>query len=95
LLVPPADSDALRDAIARLLGNREMMQRMGRAGQKRAALFQADAVVPQIEGVYRELLGGIGHGSCQPDSHPPFRAESLASSPVPSRESVGPGEHLS
>jgi glycosyltransferase involved in cell wall biosynthesis len=94
LLVPPADPDALRDAIARLLGNRETMQRMGRAGRRRAGLFQADAVVPQIEGVYREVLDGMGHGLCQPDSHPPFRAESMASSPAPTREPVGRGEHL-
>jgi len=95
LLVPPADSDALRDAIARLLGNRDMMHRMGRASRKRARLFQADAVVPQIEGVYQEVLGGIEHGSRQPSSRPLFRPESIASSPAPNQAPVGQGEHLS
>ena len=94
LLVPPADSDALRDAIARLLGDREMLQRMGRAGRKRVELFQADAVVPQIEGVYQEVLGGIGYGSCLPISRSLFRAESMASSPARNQQ-AGRGEHLS
>jgi glycosyltransferase involved in cell wall biosynthesis len=89
LLVPPADADALRDAIARLLGNREMLDRMGRAGRERARLFQADAVVPQIERVYQDVLGGIGLELPQPISRPFGMAESLGSSPA----SIGQGEH--
>jgi glycosyltransferase involved in cell wall biosynthesis len=95
LLVPPADSDALRDAIARLLGNRDMMHRMGRAGRTRARLFQADAVVPQIEGVYQEALRGIEHDSRQPSLRQLFRPERIATSPEPDHGPVGEGERLS
>ena len=35
LLVPPEDSDALGDAIARLIGDPELRSRFGKAGRER------------------------------------------------------------
>lgn len=56
-LVPPGDPDALRTAIVRLLTDPRLRERMGEAAQQRAVAFQASTVVPQIEGVYHEVLG--------------------------------------
>jgi glycosyltransferase involved in cell wall biosynthesis len=56
LLVPPGDADALRAAIARLLADAPLRERMGRAARERVVRFQASAVVPRIEGIYAELV---------------------------------------
>jgi glycosyltransferase involved in cell wall biosynthesis len=59
LLVPPRDADALGDALARLLGDRDLAEALGR-NARRAALARfgegawADAILAQ----YRLLLGG-------------------------------------
>ncbi len=55
LLVPPGNVDSLREAIERLLLNPEMRERFGEAGRRRGAEFQANAVVPRIEQVYRSI----------------------------------------
>jgi glycosyltransferase involved in cell wall biosynthesis len=56
LLFPPGDAKGLRLALEKLLGDPPLRERMGRAGKARAAAFQAAAVVPRIEQVYRDLL---------------------------------------
>ena len=58
LLVPPGDVLALRQALAYLLANPDLLAHMGRAARERAPLFQARTVVPRIEGLYQELLAG-------------------------------------
>ena len=55
-LVAPGDWCALRDAVQRLLDDPMLRERMGTMAKQRAAEFQARAVVPRIEQVYREVL---------------------------------------
>jgi glycosyltransferase involved in cell wall biosynthesis len=93
LLVPPADADVLRDTIARVLGDRDMMHRMGRAGLQRALAFQADAVVPQIEGVYEELVGGASVRTRQSIARVHCLPGSSGRVPAPDPAPVGHGEN--
>lgn len=59
-LVPPRESEALADAILRLLDDKELASRMGRAGRKIASeRFSLDEIVRKIEGVYQEVAGGL------------------------------------
>jgi glycosyltransferase involved in cell wall biosynthesis len=57
LLVPPGDRPALRDAIARLLGDAALRERLGAAAGARArAQLMAESVVPRFEEAYRLAL---------------------------------------
>jgi glycosyltransferase involved in cell wall biosynthesis len=56
LLVPPGDAEALRAALARLLADPALRERMGQAGLRRVERFKVAAVVPQIEQVYADVL---------------------------------------
>ena len=57
LLVPPRDADALADAIAMLLTERERGRQMGRAGRARVQkLFTVERYVADMEQVYRDLI---------------------------------------
>jgi glycosyltransferase involved in cell wall biosynthesis len=56
LLVPPGDSQALREAIQYLIDNPEQRKRMGNMAKQRAIAFRAKSVVPRVEQVYREVL---------------------------------------
>jgi len=56
MLIPPNDHDALRQAIATLLADPGLRARMGQAGQRKVAEFQASSVVGRLEQVYGELL---------------------------------------
>lgn len=56
-LVPPRDSNALANAIIRLLKDEDMRQRMGEAGRRRVdPAFGVEAMVSKIESVYEELI---------------------------------------
>lgn len=57
LLVTPGDPEALRQAMQHLIDRPELRVRMGEASSRRVARFQASAVLPRIEQVYRQLLG--------------------------------------
>ena len=57
LRVPARDPAALRQAMARLLADGKLRERMGRAGQERVGQFRAGAVVPRIERAYQSLVG--------------------------------------
>ncbi len=57
LLVPPGDVEALRQAVARVLGDAELARRLGEAGRELVAReFSVDAMVEGNLHVYRELL---------------------------------------
>lgn len=57
ILVPPGDAPALAAACARLLRNRDLAERLGRAGVDRArARFGIERLVRDLEELYRELL---------------------------------------
>ncbi len=56
ILVPPADPDALAEAVVAMLRDPERMQRMGRAGRKRARReFDIARVVRSYEAVLHDL----------------------------------------
>jgi len=57
LLVPPRDAGALADAMEQLLGDRERLQAMGKAGRELAERdFDVRGVVGRHLEIYRELL---------------------------------------
>jgi glycosyltransferase involved in cell wall biosynthesis len=58
LLVPPGDPGALAEAIVRVLSDRALAERLGRAGRARVErAFGLDRMVEQTDALYRELLG--------------------------------------
>jgi len=60
-LVPPRDSGALVDAVARLLSNPALAAAFGQAGRKRAEReFSVSRLVAETENLYRKLLAGAG-----------------------------------
>ena len=61
LLVPPADPQALADALRTLLREPERRRRLGEAGRRRAeAEFSATAMVRRVAAVYDEVLAASG-----------------------------------
>lgn len=57
LIVPPGDVPALRDAIARLLANPSLRERMGREGRARVARdFTPARMIQQMLHLYREVI---------------------------------------
>ncbi len=56
LLVPPADPDALAEAILAVLGDPLLRERLGRAARLRASDFDIRKAVQRYEQVYEELL---------------------------------------
>ena len=57
LLVPPGDAEALANAIARVLQNRELRQRLGRAAAERIQThFSPAAIAERWEGHFDKLL---------------------------------------
>ncbi|HTS27234.1 MAG TPA: glycosyltransferase [Bryobacteraceae bacterium] len=62
LLVPPRDSAALAAAMSRLLADRELAIRLGRAGAQRVSdLFSIEHSVHQTEELYQQLIDAKGH----------------------------------
>jgi glycosyltransferase involved in cell wall biosynthesis len=56
LLVPPGDADRLADAIVRVLADRALGERLGRAGRARVQqTFALDDMVDRTDRLYREL----------------------------------------
>ncbi len=61
LLVPPADPDALADALVRLLGDAALRRRLALAARRTVEeLFSLDAQVRRIQAVYDEELARAG-----------------------------------
>lgn len=62
LLVPPKDIDGLADALCRLLDDRSLRSTMGEAALKTAHNYAPEAVHPQWEDLFSELLAAHGGG---------------------------------
>ncbi len=58
LLMPPNDERALEEALARLIGSRELRARLGRAARSRAEHFSAERTAERTLSVYHELISG-------------------------------------
>lgn len=56
LLVPPADPDALADAVCRVLSTPQLRQALESNAQNRARDFHADVVAQQYETFFRQLV---------------------------------------
>jgi phosphatidylinositol alpha-mannosyltransferase len=56
LLVPPRDPEDLADAVLTLLREPERASALGEAGRERARRYSWDAVVTELEAVYREVV---------------------------------------
>jgi phosphatidylinositol alpha-mannosyltransferase len=52
LLVPPSDDEAVASAIARVLRDDKLAERLAAAGRDRARVFSWDVVTPRIEAIY-------------------------------------------
>jgi glycosyltransferase involved in cell wall biosynthesis len=60
ILVEPGNESALRDALARVIGDDGLAGRLSAAAIERSRSFTASAVVPRIEAVYRDALADRG-----------------------------------
>jgi glycosyltransferase involved in cell wall biosynthesis len=56
LLVPAEDASALAKAISDLLSDKERRNRMGEAGKKMCLPYSAEAMMEQIDDLYKDLL---------------------------------------
>jgi len=62
LLVPPADGDALADAILSLLENKEVALRLGKAGRKRVEeKFSQDVMLRNYENLFEQVINSRGN----------------------------------
>jgi glycosyltransferase involved in cell wall biosynthesis len=61
LLVPPEDAIALEKAISSLLEDKKKRKRMGQVGTKMCRQYSTEAMVAQIDNLYRELLEECSH----------------------------------
>jgi glycosyltransferase involved in cell wall biosynthesis len=57
LLVPRGDVAALRDAMAKLLAEPELRERLGAAARDRSRRFTSEAALPELERILEELAG--------------------------------------
>ena len=55
-LVPPANSEALAEAIAKLISSPSLRREMGKRGKERVKLFTIEKMVERTENLYKELL---------------------------------------
>jgi glycosyltransferase involved in cell wall biosynthesis len=63
-LLPPGDVGALRTAMAELLADRALRERMGAAGAERVGhAFAPESVVPRIEAAYADAIATAGAGA--------------------------------
>ncbi|MGC8827667.1 MAG: glycosyltransferase, partial [Anaerolineae bacterium] len=61
LLVPPADADALAEALRRLAGDADLQRKMGEAGRRRVQQeFDERLVFQRLEEGYRDILQAKG-----------------------------------
>jgi glycosyltransferase involved in cell wall biosynthesis len=60
LLVPAGDSEALARAMARLIEEPELRERIGTRARERAKMFTPQSIIPRLENLYYDTvsLGG-------------------------------------
>ncbi|MFI7632916.1 glycosyltransferase family 4 protein [Nonomuraea sp. NPDC049400] len=58
VLVPPRDVDALAAALSRVIGDRELRVRMGKAAAKASQAYSPELVMPLWEDLFSQLLAG-------------------------------------
>lgn len=62
LLVPGGDAAALGRAMARLIADRELRERIGRAAELRARRFTPEVVMPELERLYYDTIQHFEQG---------------------------------
>jgi glycosyltransferase involved in cell wall biosynthesis len=62
LLVPGGDAAALKSAMARLIADQELRERIGRAAAERARRFTPEVVMPELERLYYDTIRHFGQG---------------------------------
>lgn len=62
ILVPPEDVDAFADALCRLMEDKALREKMGKAALQTAQNYSPAAVHPQWETLFTELLSASGRG---------------------------------
>lgn len=79
LLVPPANSVAIAQALEQLVAYPGMRERMGESNYRRAAQFSWERVTSAVRDVYIEAMRRRGHGAIERECHP-VREESATAS---------------
>jgi glycosyltransferase involved in cell wall biosynthesis len=63
LLVPPGDSTALAEAMARLIEDEALRERLGRNARETSRRFASERIVPRFESLYREAIARTSRGA--------------------------------
>jgi phosphatidylinositol alpha-mannosyltransferase len=82
LLVPPRDSEALAAALARLLRDPMLRERMGRAGRERAAQFGWENITAKVEDYYGFVIRRLAASGSLPRGYRAPIPEAPARQPV-------------
>jgi phosphatidyl-myo-inositol alpha-mannosyltransferase len=61
LLVPPKNSAAMSEALARMLSDAGMREEMGRAGSRQAQLYSWEEMSGRVLRFYEDVGNGVGH----------------------------------
>jgi phosphatidylinositol alpha-mannosyltransferase len=77
LLVPPGDSDALAEALERLLGDEDLRATLGAAGLERAAAFDLQQVAAEHVKLFTELAQGAAESSANREANTRFARTAL------------------
>ena len=56
LLVPPADPEAIAEAIGEILANPDRARSLADAGRRRVPLYSTRVMINSLEKLYRELM---------------------------------------
>jgi glycosyltransferase involved in cell wall biosynthesis len=86
LLVPPNDSEELAKAVVRVLGDRELAQRMAANGRQRAEMhFSVKRMVNDVQALYHDLLVGSVHDARRTQAEQTYSTTLQAAAPTDSQ----------